>query len=229
MLVGKGNRQSFVQVGNLLETFADGLGLEFDRFKNRRVRIEGNLRSGVALFAGADDRKQTVLKLGDRLAAVFVFVVVNAAALANLNHHLTGQGVYNRSADAVQTAGYLVGGVAEFAARMQNGINHTLGRNLLRWVNVNRDAAAMVNERDAAVFVKSDVNLIAVSRQMLVDPVVENLPHQVVKTAGTGGADVHTGTLANSFKAFENYNLTAVVFCHFNLQNQYMFTLQNVK
>ena len=148
------------------------------------------------------------------MTAVLVFVAVHVAASLDLHNHAGGESVYNGGADTVQTAGNLVDGVAEFAARMQNRVDDTCGGNLLRRMNVHRNAATVVDDGDAAVFLKRDIDFGAVAREVLVDAVVENLPHEVVQTLRARGADVHTRSLADGLKPFQNHNLTAVVFCH---------------
>ena len=160
------------------------------------------------------DWEESVDKLRHRMAAVFVLVAVHIAAPFNLYNHVGGESIDDRGADAVQTAGNLVDGVAELAARMQNRVDHARGRNLLRRMNVHRDTAAVVNDGDAAVLLKRDVDFGAISCEVLVDTVVENFPYKVVKTFAARRADVHTGPLADGFKPFQNDNLTAIVFCH---------------
>ena len=148
------------------------------------------------------------------MAAVAVLVAIHVAAALDLHDHVRGESVHDRGADAVQTAGHLVHGVAEFAARVQDRVDDARGRDSLGRMNVHRNAAAVVKDRYAAVLLKSDVDLVAVAREVLVDTVVENLPHKVMETLRAGRTDVHTGTLANGLEPFENDDLTAIVFCH---------------
>ncbi len=70
------------------------------------------------------------------------------------------QRVDDRDADAVQTAGNLVAVVVEFAAGVQHR-QHDFGRRLAAGVLIDRDAAAVVDDRHRAVDVERDVDLVA--------------------------------------------------------------------
>ncbi len=52
---------------------------------------------------------------------------------------------------------------------------------------------------------------VAIAGQGLVDRVVHDLVDEVVQAALAGGADVHTGTLADGFQALEDLDRTSVV------------------
>ena len=114
----------------------------------------------------------------------------------------------------METAGNLVDGIAEFAARVQDRVDDPRGRDLLRRMDVHRDAASVVDDRDAAVLPENDVDLVAETGEVLVDTVIEDLPDEVVKTFRARRADIHTGSLADGFQSFQNDNLTAIVFRH---------------
>ena len=64
----------------------------------------------------------------------------------------------------------------------------------------------------------------------LVDRVVNDLPHQVMQTAGARRADIHARALTNGLETFENLNLAAIVIvfvCHtssFSQENVYSLT-----
>ena len=45
----------------------------------------------------------------------------------------------------------------------------------------------------------------------LIDGIVDQLPHQMVKALGAGAADVHAWAFADSLKAFEQLNALCVV------------------
>ena len=68
------------------------------------------------------------------------------------------------------------------------------------------------------------------SSQSLVNGVVNDLPHQVMKTAGARRANVHARALTNGLETFENLNLAAIVIvfvCHtssFSQENVYSLT-----
>jgi hypothetical protein len=65
---------------------------------------------------------------------------------------------------------------------VKNGQHHFDGGYFLLFVNVDGDAAAVVDYRDRVVEVNRHVNAIAVARQRLVDGVIYYLIDQVVKS-----------------------------------------------
>ena len=111
----------------------------------------------------------------------------------------------------MQAARHLVGVVLELAAGVQHG-QHDLGRRLARLVHVDRDAAAVVDDRHRVVDVDRDVDLIAEARERLVDRVVDNFVHQVVQPGGPGRSDVHRRALPNGLEALEDLDLVSAVF-----------------
>src|SRR5439155_19659709 len=68
-------------------------------------------------------------------------------------------------------------------------------------------AAALVVDRAAAVLVEGDDDARAVSRQGLVDGVVDHLVDQVVEAGRAGRADVHARTPPNVLPALEDLDL----------------------
>ena len=106
----------------------------------------------------------------------------------------------------MQTARHLVAVVVELAAGVQHG-HHDFGGRLAARVKVDRNAAAVVDDRDRAVDVNRDVDLIAEARQRLVDRVVHDLVDEVVQAGRTGRADVHRRPLADGLEPFENLDL----------------------
>jgi hypothetical protein len=133
----------------------------------------------------------------------------------DLNFEVRRQSVYYRATHTVQTTGDGVSAAAELSTGVEDGENNLYGRLTFGGVNVDGDTAAVVNDADAAVFAHEDFDVITVTGERLINRVVDDLIDQVVKTTGTGGSDIHTGALANRFKAFKNLNITCAVigFC----------------
>ena len=167
------------------------------RLEDRRVGPEGDRRAGLAgrlalVAAGrglASRRSAAVQTLPSRLISTS----------SSVDSALT-----TRDADAVQTAGDGVGLAVELAARVQRGHDHLDGGPLLDRVHVDRDAAAVVGDRDAAVGQQGDLDRGGVAGHRLVDGVVDDLPDQVVQAALAGGADVHAGPLADRLEPLED-------------------------
>ena len=87
-----------------------------------------------------------------------------------------------------------------------------LGRRLLLLLHdVDRNAAAVVGDRDARVRVDDDVDLVGLAGQGLVDRVVHHLVDQVMEAAHTGRADVHPWTLAHRLETLENGDVLCAV------------------
>jgi hypothetical protein len=108
----------------------------------------------------------------------------------------------------VQAAGYLVAVLVELAAGVQHAHDDlggaALGLVLVVHLDADRDAAAVVGDRDRVVGVDGDDDVVAVAGQGLVDGVVHDLEDHVVQAGAVGGvADVHAGALAHRFQPFE--------------------------
>ncbi len=78
-------------------------------------------------------------------------------------------------------------------------------------VDVDRDAAPVVDDLHAAVLEDRHHDPVAVAGQRFVDGVVDDLPHEVVQTALTGRADVHARALADRLEPFEDLDRRGVV------------------
>ena len=91
-----------------------------------------------------------------------------------------GERVDHRDADAVQTARDLVAVVVELAAGVEHR-QHDFGGRSAALVHVDRNAAAVVDDRDRVVDVDGDVDLGAEAGERLVDRVVDDLVDEVMQ------------------------------------------------
>ncbi len=117
-------------------------------------------------------------------------------------------------ADAVQAAGDFVGGRVELAAGVQLGEHHLHGGHPLaagQVHHVHGNAAAVVDHGDGVVDVDDDIDLFGVAGKSLVDRVVDDFVDEVMQPHLAGRADVHGGTQAHRFKAFEDLDVLAGV------------------
>ena len=139
--------------------------------------------------------------------AVAEFHLVDLAVAPDPQLEPVGQRIDDRHADAVQPAGNLVAVLVELAAGVQLG-HHDLGRRALQFVvvlDVGRNAAAIVDDRDRVVGVDDDLDVVAVAGERLVDRVVEHLEHHVMQAGAVGRvADVHARTLAHRIEALQD-------------------------
>ena len=110
---------------------------------------------------------------------------------------MLAQRVHHGRAHAVQTAGDLVAAAAKLAARVQYCQTDLHCGTAHLGMDAHGEAASVVLDRYAAVLVQGDVDLLAVARQRLVNRVVHNFIHKMMKAPGVGGADIHTRALAD--------------------------------
>src|SRR5699024_9327443 len=114
---------------------------------------------------------------------------------AHLGHEAGRERVHHGDADPVQTAGDRVAAAAELAARVQDGHDHLDGGPALGRMDVDGDAAPVVDDPQTAVRLQHHVDPVAVAGERLVDRVVDDLVHEVVQSSLPGRSDVHAGAL----------------------------------
>src|SRR5262249_10253055 len=103
-----------------------------------------------------------------------------AAIAVDFGFQMLRQGVDDRNADPVQSAGTFVATAAKLAAGVQHRQDDLERRPLLHFVHVDWNAAAVVDHRDRAISVDGDQDIVAFAGERLVDTVVDNLVNQVV-------------------------------------------------
>ena len=111
----------------------------------------------------------------------------------------------------MQPARDLVAAVAELAARMKDRERERHSRDLLFRVQVNGEPTAVVRDPDPVAGEQFDRDGVAVTRQRLVDGVVDDLVHEVVETPFARGADVHAGSFADGLEPLQHRDGTCVV------------------
>ena len=205
--VGEIDLQALVEEGHDLETLDDGLGPEVDLLEDGGVGPEGDRGPGPVL-----GRRAGVRELPGRLATVEELHGVVPAVAVDLEDKPGGQGVDHRDADAMESAGHLVGRAAEFPAGVQRG-EHQLRRRLVRILRAGSgwNPAAVVDHLHAAVGQQGHVDPGGIAGHGLVDRVVDNLPDQVVQPGGPGRADVHARSLPDRVQSFQNSDVARVV------------------
>ena len=136
------------------------------------------------------------------------------ALTANSQLQRRGQRINNRHTDTMQATGNLIGIIVKLPASMEHRHDHFSGRHTLL-VLLSGDTATIVGDRHGFIGVDHNVNLTAMSRQGLVDAVVNEFKdHMVQSRAIVGVADVHPGSLPHSIQALEDLNTgRVVIFC----------------
>ena len=115
----------------------------------------------------------------------------------------------------MQTTGIFISALAELAARVQIRQHELDRRHLELRMHVDRNAAAVVPDRNRAVDMDRDVDLGAIAGQMFVDRVVEHLENAMVQPAFIGVADIHAGPFPDRLQTLELVDLGGVVFLAF--------------
>ena len=150
------------------------------------------------------------MQLGVGLAALEVDGIFLAIA-AHVDLDARGERVDDRHAHAMQATGHLVALAAELAAGVQDGQNHLDGGDLLLGMLLDGDASAVVRDRDGVVRMDPHLDMGAEAGQRLVHGVVDDLVHQMMQAARTGGSDVHAGALAHRLETLEDLDVLGTV------------------
>ena len=106
--------------------------------------------------------------------------------------------IHDAYAHAMQTARHLIAVLVELTASMKLGHDDLGSADAFFRVKVNRNATSVVADRHALIPVDRHVHGIRMTGQSLVDPVVDDLVHHVVKARPVVRVpDIHTGALTN--------------------------------
>ena len=143
-LVDQLDLQAAGEEGGLAQALGQGRVVELELVEDLVVGEEGDRGPGRL-------GRRALLQVGERLAALVV-LGPDVAVAADLEVQALGERVDDRDADAVQAAGdFVAAAVAELAAGVQGGQHHLGRRPLLLLQFVDRDAAAVVDDRAAVV------------------------------------------------------------------------------
>ena len=188
--------------------------LELCKIDLRRIEILGigrnaDSRTGVALAAIANAAQ----RLGDETGAEGD--VIHATAALDFDFEPRRQGVGDRNADTVQTAGKAVGvarfGLVELAAGVQLAEDQFDRRPAFFRVDFDRDAATVVGNFNYPVGANGDRNLFGEAGQGLVGRVVDDFLNDVGRAGRPG---VHAGTFLDGFQVFQDTDGGGGVFRH---------------
>ncbi len=194
-LVGQRDGQALVEEGHFLQTTRNGLEVVAGGLEDLGIRPETD--GGAGLLRRVALYELSRLGIGVRL-------LPPVAVDLDVDVEPGGKSVDHRDTDAVQTTGDGVRVGVELAAGVQLGQHDLDGGGDSGGVHADRDATAVVDDADSAVFEEGDLDLGGVSGHRLVDRVVDDLPNEVVQAAFTGGTDVHAWTLTYRLESFED-------------------------
>ncbi len=198
-LVRQGDLQPLVQVSHLAQSVLDDFAVE--------LGVREDLRIGPEPHDGA-----RAIGLADDLDAAFghatrELLVVNLSAPVHPHLQALAEEVDRRNPDPMQARRDLVATPAELAAGVESCENKLEGREPLFLVDVDRDAATVVVDLDAAVREKGDDDPGCVPRQRLVNGVVDDLVDQVMQAFRGRRSDVHARTPPDMLPALEDLDL----------------------
>ena len=202
-LVREFNSQTRIQECLLSEPLFQNVIIIDQGLKDLTVGLKDDLRT---VLIGLPDDGHTLghVTTGE-------FHLVNFSLSGHPDFQPFGQSIYNRGADAVKTAGNLITAAAEFTAGMEHCKYHFQGRFSGLRLNACGDASAVVLNGDDITLTNLHLNVITVTRHGLVDGIVHDLIHQVVKTRRGLGTNIHTGALSDCFQSFQHLNLFGTV------------------
>ena len=198
--VGDVQPHALVQVCQFAHARRERLVVVFGDRENRVVGLERDDRSVILLRGFADHFHRSQRR------ALAELLAENAALPVHLGREQRRERVDARYAHAVQTARDLVAVLVELSSGVQYGQHDLQRRASLLFVEVGRNAPAVVAHGDRVVLVDRDVYVGAVSGQRLVDRVVDHLVYQVMESSHPDVPDVHGGTFAHRLEPFENLN-----------------------
>ena len=125
--------------------------------------------------------------------------------------HVLTEGIYHGNAYAVETAGNLVAIAAKLAPGMEHRQNYLHSR-LAGFMQVNRDAAAIIGNGDAVILMNHHVDIRAVACQRLIYGIVHYLINKMMQSTLRCAANIHARTLPDCLQPFQNLNLLGTVF-----------------
>ena len=186
------DREAGVEEGEFAQAGGEAVEFEFDCIdEDRRVGEEGD---GCAGFFRVDLTDDMELLGG---FAALEGDAVDLAVAHDVGAEPIGKGVDAFGADAVEAAGVFVGALAELAAGVEVGEHELDGGDAELRVRVDRNAAAVVGDRDRAIDMDGNLDARAITGEVFVDRVVEHFENAVVKAAFVGVADVHARAFAD--------------------------------
>ncbi|MCG3118401.1 MAG: hypothetical protein ALAOOOJD_00590 [bacterium] len=197
------NLEFFVKKRQLPQPFDQGIKIKFLLAENFVVGKERDFGAGAFAFANGFDIVHR--------RATGVFLHVDVAVAGNFHHHPFRKRIDDGNADAVQTAGHFVRFFVKLAAGVQLGHHHFERRPFDDGMEINRNAAPVIFNGDAAIFVDGHLDFITKTDEGLVNGVINDFVDEMMKAARGNIADIHRRPFAHRIETFENGNRTSVI------------------
>ena len=218
-LIGIEDRKFRVEIRRLVHAALDVLFPKAGLFKDLGIRQE--IDPGTGPFGLALYRQQAVLELCNGISSL-ILVLIKKTAAANADGHPFRESIDHGRTYAVQSSAGLICLIIKFSAGMKSGEHHAFRAHTFL-VHSDRYASAVVFHGAGPVLLQYDLDRGAVSCQMLVHGVIDNLIDQMIESSGGDTADVHSGSRADSFKSFQYLDAVRciigilIMICHANL------------
>ena len=202
-LVRETQPQPGIEVGHLPKTGSQYLVFKLRRFENSIVRPEGDGRSRAIRFTNYFNFPKgfanTVLLLKNLALAMYFYPHIGRQCIDAGNTH------------AVQTSRYLIGVFIKLAPCVQHRHDHLQGRLIQLFVHTRGNTAPIVSDRDRIIRMDHKIYVCTITRQVLIDRVIDDLPYQMVESLGICTSNIHARPLAHGFEPFECRNITGIV------------------
>ena len=111
----------------------------------------------------------------------------------------------------MQAARNLVGLVFEFGSRVQGRQNDLQCRNFFLRMDIHRNSATIINDRNPIIGMDDDIDFFAIAGQRLVHRIVHHLVDQVVQSHLAGRTDIHSRTFAHRLQTLKDRNIFRAV------------------
>ncbi len=192
-----------VQEGQFLQPAMEHAVNELDVGENAPIGLEGGLGAGAV--GGAD-----AANVGRR-HALFVLLLVDVPAAADLHLAPIGKEIDDRDPDAVQAAGSDIGPLGELATELQHR-HYALERGEAQvGMDLDGDPAAIIFDGYRTLAVDLHGDLVSVARHRFVDRVVDHFIDEVVQAADRRVANVHGRALAHVLQVAQVLELLGAV------------------
>jgi hypothetical protein len=136
---------------------------------------------------------------------------MDVAIAADFDFEGFGDGINAFCADAVEAAGDLIGAFTEFPAGVEVRHDEFESGDLIFWVDIDGDTAAVIFDGAGAIEVEGDGNIFTITGQGFIDGVIDDFEDAMVEAAFESIADVHVRAFTDAFEAFEFLDFGGVV------------------
>src|SRR5438309_2059996 len=121
--------------------------------------------------------------------------MLNEPATSPFRFEPFGKRVDTLCAYSMQTTGKLVSPLAELTTGMQIGEHELDSRNLKLGMNIDRDSATVISDRNRTIDVDGYFNFRTKAGQMLIDRVIKNLKNAMVQSSFVRITYIHSRPL----------------------------------